>query len=56
MILRTRKDAPIATVRPRVTPHPDAAMELQRRIESLNYLPENGFHRDRSQHRRTPPR
>jgi hypothetical protein len=36
-------------VRPRVTPDPECAAELQRRIETLSYNPENGFHRDRLQ-------
>ena len=38
-------------VRPRVTPDPDAAAALQRRMASLEYRPENGFHRDRMQDR-----
>jgi hypothetical protein len=36
-------------VRPRVTPDPERAAELQRRIEALQYRPETGFHRDRLQ-------
>lgn len=51
MFFRTRDDARFAIVRPRVTPHPDHAAELQRRIGTVRYQPENGFHRDRSQHR-----
>ena len=42
---------PAAVVRPRVTPDPDHAAELQRRMNALEYSPENGFHRDRSQDR-----
>jgi hypothetical protein len=36
-------------VRPRVTPDPERAAELQRRMEALQYRPEIGFHRDRLQ-------
>lgn len=36
-------------VRPRVTPDPERAAELQRRIDALQYKPETGFHRDRLQ-------
>jgi hypothetical protein len=36
-------------VRPRVTPDPERAAELQRRMEALQYRPETGFHRDRLQ-------
>lgn len=36
-------------VRPRVTPDPERAAELQRRIDALRYRPETGFHRDRLQ-------
>lgn len=36
-------------VRPRVTPDPERAAELQRRIDALQYRPETGFHRDRLQ-------
>ncbi len=38
-------------VRPRVTPDPSQAAELERRFNSLAYYPENGFHRDRMQDR-----
>lgn len=38
-------------VRPRVTPHPEHAAELQRRMEALAYHPQNGFHRDLRQSR-----
>lgn len=40
-----------ALVRPRVTPDPNQAAELERRFNSLAYYPENGFHRDRMQDR-----
>lgn len=33
----------------RVTPDPERAAELQRRIDALQYRPEAGFHRDRLQ-------
>lgn len=36
-------------MRPRITPDPERAAELQRRIEALQYRPETGFHRDRLQ-------
>jgi hypothetical protein len=51
MIFRLRS-AESSVVRPRVTPDPQRAAELQRRIEALRYHPENGFHRDRLQRRR----
>jgi hypothetical protein len=38
-------------MRPRVTPDPDRAAELQRRMTALTYYPENGFHRDLRQRR-----
>jgi hypothetical protein len=37
--------------RPRVTPDPDQAAQLQRKIQALSYHPANGFHRDRRQNR-----
>jgi hypothetical protein len=48
MIFTLKKPAS-TLVRPRVTPDPTHAAELQRRIEALNYSPSNGFHRDRQQ-------
>jgi hypothetical protein len=39
-------------LRPRITPDPERAAELQRRIDALQYRPETGFHRDRVQQRR----
>ncbi|MBL8269968.1 hypothetical protein [Steroidobacter sp.] len=42
-------------VRPRVTPDPERAAELQRRIDALQYKPETGFHRDRLQDKAERP-
>jgi hypothetical protein len=53
MILRL-KSQPTALMRPRVTPDPHHAAELERRLNALEYSPENGFHRDRSQDRLRP--
>jgi hypothetical protein len=50
------RETPTFVLRPRVTPHPEHASQLQRRMESMSYYPENGFHRDRSQRRLPPPR
>jgi hypothetical protein len=50
MIFRLRS-AETPVVRPRVTPDPQRAAELQRRIDAMRYHPENGFHRDRLQRR-----
>ncbi|WP_157994226.1 hypothetical protein [Peristeroidobacter agariperforans] len=43
----SKSDSP--PVRLRVTPDPERAAELQRRMEALQYRPETGFHRDRLQ-------
>jgi hypothetical protein len=48
MIFRLRQTEAMP-VRPRVTPDPERAAELQRRIDALQYRPEIGFHRDRLQ-------
>ena len=48
MIFRMRQTE-ASPMRPRVTPDPERAAELQRRIEALQYRPETGFHRDRLQ-------
>jgi len=48
MLFRLRQ-AEAMPVRPRVTPDPERAAELQRRFEALQYQPEVGFHRDRHQ-------
>ena len=45
------KPAESEFVRPRVTPDPDQAAQLQRKIQALSYHPSNGFHRDRRQNR-----
>lgn len=47
MLFKSKADA--LPVRPRVTPDPERAAELQRRIEAVRYRPETGFHRDRLQ-------
>lgn len=41
----------LIAISPRVTPDPERAAELQRRIDALQYRPETGFHRDRLQSR-----
>lgn len=48
MIFRMRQTEALP-MRPRVTPDPERAAELQRRIDALQYRPETGFHRDRLQ-------
>ena len=50
MIFKLKRSSD-ALVRPRVTPDPDRAAELERRMSSVKYYPENGFHRDRMQDR-----
>jgi hypothetical protein len=50
MIFKLKRESH-TLVRPRVTPDPGQAAELERRINSLAYYPENGFHRDRMQDR-----
>jgi hypothetical protein len=55
MLLRLR-DIPTSILRPRVTPDPERAAELEKRISELAYYPENGFHRDQQQRRRAAPR
>ena len=47
MLFKTKVNA--MPMRPRVTPDPERAAELQRRFESVQYRPETGFHRDRLQ-------
>ncbi|HEX4973625.1 MAG TPA: hypothetical protein VFV69_21470 [Steroidobacteraceae bacterium] len=49
-------EMPLSVVRPRVTPDPQHAAELERRFSELAYSPENGFHRDQRQVRHAPPR
>jgi len=55
MLFRPR-DLSSSIVRPRVTPDPLHAAELEKRFSELAYSPENGFHRDQRQHRRAMPR
>jgi len=55
MLFRLR-DLPTSIVRPRVTPDPQRAAELEKRLKELAYNPENGFHRDQQQGRRAAPR
>ena len=55
MLFRLR-ELPSSVVRPRVTPDPQHAAELQRRFSELAYSPENGFHRDQQQARHARPR
>ena len=50
------KPAEMAVMRPRVTPDPARAEELMRRMSSMSYSPENGFHRDRAQPRTPAPK
>lgn len=50
------RDAQSSMVRPRVTPDPQHAAELEKRLRELAYCPENGFHRDQRQDRRVAPR
>jgi hypothetical protein len=56
VLFRIKDDVRSTIIRPRVTPHPDHAAALQRRIGSSRYQPENGFHRDHSQPRLTDRR
>jgi hypothetical protein len=55
MMFRLR-ELPPSVVRPRVTPDPQHAAELERRFSELAYSPENGFHRDQQQIRHARPR
>ena len=55
MLFRLR-DISTPIVRPRVTPDPERAAELEKRFSELAYNPENGFHRDQQQRRRAVPR
>lgn len=40
------KSSESSFVRPRVTPDPDQAALLERKMNALSYSPTNGFHRD----------
>ena len=55
-MLSRLRDLPPSIVRPRVTPDPERAADLEKRFSELAYSPENGFHRDQRQHRRAAPR
>jgi hypothetical protein len=55
-MLSRLRDLPTSIVRPRVTPDPQRAAELEKRLRELAYSPENGFHRDQRQGRRAVPR
>jgi hypothetical protein len=54
MIFKSREIGSLP-VRPRVTPDPQRAAELQRRMDALQYRPETGFHRDRLQGKGSRP-
>ena len=45
------KSSEASFVRPRVTPDPERAASLERKMNALSYCPVNGFHRDLQQHR-----
>ncbi len=49
------KSNELSFTRPRVTPDPEQAALLERKMNALNYYPENGFHRDLRQHRQPRP-
>jgi hypothetical protein len=40
---------PFEAFRPKVTPDPIAAAELEKRMRAVRYEPETAFHRDRKQ-------
>ena len=40
---------PASVIRPKVTPDPQAVAALERKFSALDYVPENGFHRDQRQ-------
>jgi len=42
-------------IRPKVTPDPQAVAALERKFSELEYVPENGFHRDQQQPKRQQP-
>lgn len=42
---------PLEAFRPKVKPDPIAAAELEKRMRSVRFVPENGFHRDQLQPR-----
>jgi hypothetical protein len=48
LIRRMRNVEPhvLEPVRPRVTPDPEQAEQLRRKLEAVSYQPQNGFHKD----------
>ena len=50
-----RKDPAKSNTRARITPDPERAAELERRLNALTYHPRDGFHRDQQQHRQSRP-
>jgi len=54
MLFRKKPPATLSGIR--VTPNADDAAALERKFAALSYHPGNGFHRDRAQLRRSPPR
>lgn len=40
---------PFEAFRPKVTPDPRAAAELEKRMREVRYVPESAFHRDQVQ-------
>ncbi|HEY4368213.1 MAG TPA: hypothetical protein VGN07_13350 [Steroidobacteraceae bacterium] len=54
MIFRS-KPSTSSPARPRITPDPNQAAELMRRMRELAYHPENGFHKDLTQARHERP-
>jgi hypothetical protein len=51
MMFKLKSAESSSFARPRVTPDPDQAAQLQRKIQALSYHPANGFHRDTRQDR-----
>ena len=49
------KQASPPVMRPRITPDPDQAAGLLRRMSELAYHPENGFHKDLTRRRHGRP-
>jgi hypothetical protein len=44
----------VEMIRPRISPDPRQAEALEKRLQSVSYVPELGFHRDRIQQRVQP--
>lgn len=47
------RDRAAAVLRPRVVPDDVQASALRKKLAALNYTPQNGFHKDRKQDRRS---